>query len=744
MAKNTEYNASSIKALSQHDHLLKRISLTFGAETGDKENPYSSQKTIAFREIADNSVDEVLAGHGQNVRVHFYEDQSVEIQDAGRGLPVDVGVDSEGKKVNGVYLTLGVIQSGGKFETDGSRFSSGLNGVGASSTIHLSKRADVSVFRNGWEYYLSFKDGVPGYFKKENDPESDFTELSDYKILKKKKDTRPASEKKKFPTGTKIRTWLRDEVFSSSYPINRADLIERLKGTAYLVPDLTVEVEDELNTFINPDTNEEDHFKETYHFEEGMKDLITQDNKELVSKIMQFDTEGSFVEKDAPVLQNGKVVHKDIEKRVPVEVAMAWNKGYDYNIDSFVNTIKTRLGGVHEKAFEKTLEKVFNEKLQSMRGMIPKGLVPTIDDYKEGLSVVLSIKVSEPEFTSQTKEELGGRTLHNAITKVLTKEFTKFVNAPKNAQTMKEIGKKVVSAAKARQASLNAKLAKRKTSQLSSAAMPSKLSDCSITGEEESELFIVEGDSAKGPALKARDATYQAILPLRGKLINGLKSNLSEVLKNKEVNDLIKAFGTGIGKEFEIDDARYKKAIILTDADDDGAHIALLVFTVFNKLFKKMIEEGRVYQAFPPLYEVTTKSGKNETDYYVRTEQDLTILTEKLNSKKIKYEISRNKGLGSTTAKALNETVFNPETRILKRITVDDLEKASEMLTLTMGEDKGAADARKEFMSENYQVAINSGLIKGFENNNVIEGENFILTEIITVDEENVSEANNE
>lgn len=700
-------------ALSAHDHLLKRISLTFGGETGDSDHPYSSQKTTALREVTDNAVDEIIAGYGRNIRVTFREDESVEVQDSGRGIPVDVGVDSEGKKVSGIVLALGTINAGGKFTHDEDRFSSGLNGVGAASTMHLSRRADVTVYRNNWEYYLSFRDGLPGYFKGDG-PEAEFVELSDYTKVRKRKDNRPQKEKKLFKTGTKIRVWLRDEVFSSRYGIDVDDLIERLKGTAYLVPEINVEVINEHRQIEDPKTGKLIPQHEEFHFEDGMMDLLSQKLvKEQVGEVIKIEAEGSFVEEDAAVLgKDGKIIHKDITKRVPVELVLGWDQGYEYSIDSFVNTIKTQQGGVHERAFERALVNSFNERFRSMRGVLPADLKPTFDDFKEGLAVVLSIKVSEPEFTSQIKSELKGAALQRTMVRTLTDEFEKFVKDPKNYAAVKSVGEKIATATRNRQDAQAARLAKRRANAAGSSGMPPKLADCEIVGEEESELLICEGDSAKGTIVKARDAIYQAVIPIRGKILNGRTAKTPAVMRNQEIMDIGKAIGAGFGEDFDIDKIRYGRIIFAADADHDGLQINNLLYTVFNRMFKPMIEEGRVYQAVSPLYEVTVGAGNRAKTHYIESDFELDKLLTKLKRSRRKYKVSRNKGLGEMEPEVFSETVLNPKTRTLRRITLTDVEKAEQALDLTMGK---STQERKDFMEDNYHIAIETGLVDGFE-----------------------------
>ena len=662
MAKN-EYNAGSIQALSQHNHLLKRISLTFGRETGDVDNPFSSQKTVAIREITDNAIDEVLEGYGDKVRVHYYPDKSIEVQDNGRGLPVDTGKDSEGRPVSGIFLTLGIIQSGGKFSTDSKRYSSGLNGVGASSTQNLAKRTDVTVYRNNKKYSLSFKNGTPGFFEKENDPNSKFTELDDYTYLKVEKDTRSREEKKAYKTGTTVHVWLNDDVFSSPYPINTLDITERLRGTAFLVPRVTIHVTDEINLIEDPETGKKVPRDDVFHFEGGIPDLVRANMAgDQLGPIFNFSTEVSYVEKNVPVFQNGKVSNQDVKRILPIEVAFGWQNNYDYNIESYVNTVRTRLGGVHETAFEKALVNGFGNRLQSIQGLMNRNDPKlTFDDFSEGLVAVLYVKISEPEFTSQSKEELGGKIVQKTITKALTEEFSKFASNNKNTDAIKTVGEKIVAAARARQTAHAQRELKRKKNAIeSSTDMPTKLTDCEITHDDNSELYIVEGDSAKSSLVGARISKYQALLPIRGKIISSVKASQAKILANKEVQDIIKCLGAGSGSNFDMDKLRYGRVFIASDADPDGANIAALIVALFWTLFKPFVQAGRLYRLVTPLFVIKTKEGKKSRHLYAETSQEKDNIVAKLEAKKIKYTISRLKGLGESTPEVMNETGMNP------------------------------------------------------------------------------------
>lgn len=701
MAKTKEYNASSIQALDPRTHLLKRMSLTFGAEGGTPEVPFSTQKTVAIREITDNAVDEVIGGHATNVKVSFFNNGAIEVQDNGRGLPVDVGQNADGKAASGIYLALGVIQSGGKFESDSSRFSSGLNGVGASSTVNTAKRSDITVFRNNKKYTLSFKDGKPGFFEVDNDPNSKFKELEDYTFVKEEKDSRPAAEKKIWKTGTIVKLWIDEKAYTSKYGVNRLDITERLRGTTFLIPGLEIEVYNEVDT-IEVDGEEKPRY-DKFKFEGGLNELIElNQNTDPLTDVIRLEAKQSYKEV-VPVLEGGKVENKEIDRIVIAEVAMSWGTGYDYSMESYVNTIRTRLGGVHENAFEKSLVSTFTEKISSMRGMLPStmSISPNFDDFSEGLTAVLSVKISEPQFTGQAKEELGGRDVQKALTKLLTKEFKDFANAPKNAEQMKVIGKKVSDATKAREAQKEARDIKRQTSKLeSSASLPVKLIDCEITHDDDSELYIVEGDSARSALKGARFASHQALLPIRGKIINPNKKSLSQVLANKEIQDIIRCLDAGVGKDFDINKVRYGRVFFGTDADVDGGQISVLLTMVFWEFFRPMLEEGRVYQLLTPLFVITEKKKVNNkvVRHYALNEKEQEEILADLDSKKIKYEIKRIKGLGEAGADVLSETAMDPGTRVVKQITVDDVEKAIEMLEITLGKD---VEPRKAWIERN-------------------------------------------
>lgn len=706
MTKTNEYNASSIKALDQRTHLIKRMSLTFGAEGGTPEDPFSTQKSVAIREVTDNSVDEVIGKHADRIRLSFFKDGSTEVQDNGRGLPIDVGVDSLGVKVSGLVLTMARLQAGGKFSTDSERFSGGLNGVGASSTILTASRADIIVYRSNKKYTLSFKDGEPGFFSKPGDPNAEFVPLTDLTYVKEEKDTRPATEKKLWKTGTTVKIWLDDNVYASKYPVNRLDITERLRGTAFLIPGLEIEVYNEID-LIEVDGVKKPRI-DKFKFEDGIEELVKlNQNKNPLTNIIHLEARETYRE-IVPVLQeNGSVKNQEVDRVVIAEIAMGWDVGFDYSIESYVNTIRTRLGGVHEAAFERSLVQAFNEKISSMRGMLPASMKfkPNFDDYSEGLTVVISVKISEPQFTGQAKEELGGREAQRAIQKLLTDVFTKFANANKNDEQMRIIGTKVSDATKAREAEKEARDINRQKNKLeASTSLPHKLVDCDITHTDDSEFYIVEGDSAKSALKGARYSIYQALLPIRGKIINSNKQTLKKVLENNEVRDIIRCLDAGIGKDFDLDKLRYGRVFLATDADVDGGAISVLLIMLFWDLFRPLIEDGRLYQVLTPLYLIEPRK-KGMGNIYALDNAEYEEAIKILDKDGISYNVKRLKGLGEAGDKVLNETAMNPETRTVKQITVNDVERAQRMLDITLGSDVGP---RKDWIERNpYDMSNN-------------------------------------
>lgn len=692
------YSASSILSLSRKDHLKQNLHLTFGAERGSEESPFSTQKQVAVSEIYSNSIDEILGNHGCKVRVSFFEDGSFEVYDNGRGLPVDAGQDSEGVKKSGIMMTLGTLQSSAKFSQDSdASFSTGLHGVGASSTIVMSSRADITVYRDNKEYTLSFKDGEPGFFDGEG-PNAKFKPLKDLTYVRSKKDPRPAKEKKEFKTGTKIRIWLDDNSFSSEYPYNTDDIIERLRSTAFLIPDLYLDVYSEQTPVIDPDTGESEPFQDSFHFDNGVSELVELlQSKERLTPIEGFSTTGQYIEKNVPVFENDKFHHRDVERSVEIDVAFTYDTGYDLNCRSFVNTIHTHQDGVHLAGVQRAMWKAFNARFQTVRGLIKKDRqLPSIDDFMEGLSLVVSVKMHEPDFSSQTKERLEGREVQRAIENAMIQEFEAWIKSAKNKDTFDMIAKKVTTASENRQkAREQRELTRKKTALKSSTSLPAKLVDCRKAGTEEAELYIAEGNSALTSLKEARDATLQALLPIRGKIINAFKSKESTVLNNQEVNDIILTMDAGVGADFSLDKARYGKIFIATDEDPDGHSIAVLLVGLFSKIFPTLIKEGRLFKVETPLFVIKTQQGKNSRNIYTQTEREKDKEVKKLENQNIPYMIMRIKGLGECPPEILAQTAMDPESRIITQITLGEAEEMQKALVLALGNN---ADARKEWI----------------------------------------------
>lgn len=698
MAKKESYSAKHITALSPRNHLIKRINLTFSQELGDESYPYSSQKSVAIREYLDNAVGELIRKFGDRMRIHFYADGAISVQDNGRGLPTDTTKNANNEEVSGFIITLGTLQSGeqlGKSDDDSKTTST--NGLGAAASTMLSKRVDITVYRNNKKYSLSFKDGDPGYFDGES-IDSKFTELTDLTFIKEEKDTRSKEEKKLFPTGTTVKSWLNNEVFSSPYPVDVDDLILRMRGVAFLLPGTTIEI-------INEHRKLEDgsYQHEIFRFDDGLKQLVEYNQQGTqLSPIINFETKGSYIEKNVATQdpKTKKMISKDVERTADIEVAFSYDNDYEYSMDSYVNTIRTRLGGVHVEAFEEAITQAFNEKLSSMKGMLTaKDPIPTVEDYKEGLTAVLSIYVSEPQYTSQIKEALGGRVVKRAIKQALYESIKEFVEDKKNINTVKIIGEKVLNAAKARQSRKEQLELKREKQKLTSnTVLPIKLVDCEYVYKDFSELIIGEGDSAIAGLKEARDSRFQALLPIRGKIINVKKEQKKKVLLNGEVQDITKCLDAGIGEDFDLDNARYQRVIIAADADPDGGQIASLLVLFFYEMFPQLVKRGCLYKMNTPLFIYRVGKGKNKKDYYAFDDNDAKDLQKELESQNKSYEIIRVKGLGEAGADALKTTGLSPETRVLTQIVIDDEDSANHWLDVAMGKDVAP---RKKWIEDN-------------------------------------------
>jgi DNA gyrase subunit B len=676
------------------------------------------QQTVGFREISDNSITEALKGHADKVKVIFHKDGSYEVQDNGRGLPTDT--NSEGK--NGFILTLATLHSGGNFaNTSTGKNGPGLNGVGGSVVNALSSRFSITVYKNKKQYKLDFQRGYAGHF----DDSVDFREDSPFKESNKiieSADKRKAAQKKEWPHGTVVRWFYDDTVgFPSGETVDIDDIVDRLKYTVYIVPGLTIEVLDETR-----ENEDGTHYQWSFRGDGGIREMVqiisndgalpgTEQNKGdeyAKNGVFFLKTIGKYKTRTNIIDDAGHSQSREVEREIPIELAFRYGAGYDDNLRSFVNTIQTHMGGVHEEAFLKVLVDVLGDKMGSMKGIgIGKNdEKPSEVDYLEGLSAVLSINVLEPQFVGQQKDKLSGPDVKKAMVNALNDTFTNFVNAPANRTFIEPIFKKVIEAMRTRKAALEAKDVKRANQKLSSSAsMPAKLRDCDFTGTDESELLICEGDSAAGTITKARDAAYQAVLPIRGKILNAWKASDGDILKNVEVQGIVKCLGAGSGTHFDVDNIRYGRVLFAADSDVDGLHINTLLTALFYKLFRSMVEQGRVYQAVSPLFEVTVGTGSKKEIFYPGDDTEMTTLANQLKKEGKKWKSERNKGLGEMDKDVFHDTVLDPTNRRIRRITLNDAEKALTALELAMGAD--SSDDRKSWLGDNYQVALDSGLV---------------------------------
>ncbi len=621
-------------------------------------------------EIIDNSVDEALAGYGSHISVELFSDGSIQISDQGRGVPVDIEPKTG---LTGVEVVFTKLHAGGKFGGGSYASSGGLHGVGASVVNALSSRLDVEVDRGGKTHSMSFKKGEPGVFDGKG-PDAKF------KPFLKKSELKVVGKVDKKKTGTRVRFWPDKEIFDPKAALNLPDLEARLRQTAYLVPGLTLSAKDAGGKEIK------------YAFAGGLAEFVAflAKDAELIptKRITASDT---FVE-TVPVLdaKTGSMDPKEVERTCKVEVAMRWGVGYDTDVRSFVNIISTSKGGSHMAGFEQGLLKSFRTAIDAnARKFKATGLKIERDDILSGLTAAIAVSFPEPQFEGQTKETLGTPAIKAIVASAVTKYLDQFL-AGKVRGTKAEAEKlleKVVSEAKARVSARDVKDTQRRKNALESSTLPAKLVDCRASGTDGSELFIVEGDSALGTAKLARDSAFQALLPIRGKILNVQKASISDMLSNAECASIIQVIGAGSGRSFELESARYEKVILMSDADVDGAHIRTLLLTLFFRYMRPLVEAGRVFAAVPPLHRVITGTGKNKETIYTYSQQELTELLKKLDKAGKSYEspIQRYKGLGEMDADQLAETTMNPAKRLLRRINVKDAQAADEVFELLMG-----------------------------------------------------------
>jgi len=624
-------------------------------------------------EIIDNSVDEALAGHGNLIEVEIFEDGSIEVRDQGRGVPVDIEPRTG---LSGVEVVYTKLHAGGKFGGGSYAASGGLHGVGASVVNALSSRLDVEVDRNGQTYAMSFKRGEPGKFFGEG-PDASFEPFIDGSEL------RTFGKVAKGVTGTRVRYWPDRQIFEASAAFSLEDLANRLRQTAFLAPGLRLQAHEHS-------TNS----KLDYKFEGGIAEYaehLAKDIAVMPTKRIQFKS--SFVE-TVPVLDdaNGAMVSKEVERECSVDIALRWGNGFDTELRSFVNIISTPKGGSHQVGFEQALLKSFRAVIDAnSRKLKATGLKIEREDLYAGLTAVLTVSLPEPQFEGQTKETLGTPAVKAIVTNGLGAWLDNYLSGTVRGtkQEVDNLLEKVVNEAKARISARTLKDTQRRKNALESSSLPTKLVDCRADATAGSELFIVEGDSALGTAKLARDSKFQALLPIRGKILNVQKASIADMLSNTECASIIQVIGGGSGRTFDLESVRYEKIILMSDADVDGAHIRTLLLTLFFRYMRPLVEAGRVYAAVPPLHRVMVQSGRSKEPIYTYSQQELHDLLAKLEKSGKTYQnpIQRYKGLGEMDADQLADTTMSPDNRMLRRITAKDAQAADEIFELLMGND---------------------------------------------------------
>ena len=624
-----KYDESSIKILEGLEAVRKRPGMYIGST--DKRGLHH-----LVWEIVDNSIDEVINGYGNYIKIVLHEDKSISVEDHGRGVPT--GMHASGKPTPEVIYT--VLHAGGKFETDGYKVSGGLHGVGGSVVNALSKWMEVTIKRDGYEYYIRFEDG------------------GKVKVPLKKLGTTSK-------TGTTVR-FLPDDTIFSSINFSYTTIAARMQESAFLIKGLTIDVVDLV-----------DKKECSFHYDDGLVSFVEMinENKTPLNKVFSFT---------------------GTKQNIEVDIALQYTDSYNENIVSFVNNVKTIDGGSHEVGFRTAITKVFND--YAKKNGYLKGKDTSFDgsDVREGLTAIISLKIPENllQFEGQTKSKLGTPQARTVVESIVTEKMTFFLE--ENKKVAEDIIDKSLKSKLAREAARKAREEVRKgKTKKKEQLLSDKLTPASGKDKTKNELFLVEGDSAGGSAKGGRDRKFQAILPLRGKVLNTEKAKLDDIFKNEEINTMIYTIGAGYGSNFIEEDMQYDKIIIMTDADDDGAHIQCLLLTFFYKYMRPLIEKGHLYIAMPPLFKIT--SGK-ETKYAYTTDE-LKDMTKSLN----KYEIQRYKGLGEMNAVQLWETTMDPKTRTLIRVTIEDAALAEKRVNVLMGD---KVEPRKEWIEENVEFSM--------------------------------------
>ncbi len=695
---STSYSARHLSVLEGLEAVRKRPGMYIGS---------TDQRGLmhCVWEIIDNGVDEALEGHGDRIDVVVHDDGSIEVRDTGRGVPVDVEPASG---LTGVELVYTKLHAGGKFGGGSYGAAGGLHGVGASVVNALSARMDVEVDRGGRTHAMSFRRGVPGVFADPPggpDPGSPFTEYTEASEL------RVIGRVRRGVTGTRVRYWADPQIFPRPDEYDAAALRSRLRQTSFLVPGLTLTLADERAAEPGADDGAAGGAAggvETFLARGGTRDFVdflASDGS--VTDTFRLTGRGAYTETVQQFDRaSGHLRPVEVERTCAVDVALRWGIGYDTTERSFVNIIATPMGGTHLTGFEQAVTRVLRRQIESnaraLKVTSRDGRIEK-DDILAGMTAVVAVRVPEPQFEGQTKEVLGTAPVRQIVAKVVETELTALLTSTKRdlkAQS-RALQEKIVGEMRARvSARMHKEITRRKTA-LETSTLPAKLADCRSDDVAASELFIVEGDSALGTAKNARNSEFQALLPIRGKILNVQKASQADMLRNAECSAIIQVVGAGSGRTFDIESARYGKVILMTDADVDGAHIRTLLLTLFFRYMRPMIEAGRVFAAVPPLHRIEVSgSGRRKKEViYTYSDDELVRTLRRLEKQGRGFkEPQRYKGLGEMDAHQLAETTMEPEHRTLRRITLGDeaeLTEAENVFELLMG---SAVEPRRDFI----------------------------------------------